>query len=609
MKEFAALYLELDATTRTLDKIAALKRYLQKSEPADAAWAVFFLTGRTLPKVVGSGRLRQWAAQEAGIEPWLFQECYDAVGDLAETIALILPPPTQRREEPLRWWVETMLEPLHDRDEEEKRRAVIEAWRSLDASERFVWNKLLTGAFRVGVARRLVVRALAETLAIAPDVIEHRLMGLWRPEPEFFTRLTQTEGEEAQTAARVRPYPFCLAHALETASAMLASPLGRNDSVGLIQAALGPVDQWVAEWKWDGIRGQWIKRQGVHALWTRGEELVTDRYPELAAIADRLPDGLVLDGELLPWRDNRPLAFGVLQTRIGRKHVTKSVLKTAPVIFLAFDLLEWDGEDWRERPLEQRRARLAEVVARVDRAELLRLSPRVEASSWEELALRRAEARQHGAEGLMLKRRGSPYRVGRVKGDWWKWKVDPLTIDAVLVAAQRGSGKRASLYSDQTFAVWDDQGRLVPIAKAYSGLDDHELKEVDAWIRAHARESFGPVRSVEPVLVFELGFEGLQRSSRHKSGVATRFPRILRWRRDKRPEQADNLATLLELLPPEPASSTKAGPVSQTRARVENQPRPALARSRSRIAPPVVRPLFNLDDPEQVEGTEPPRSS
>ena len=566
MKAFAELYTALDETNKTNEKVDALTRYFATAAPADAAWALYFLIGRRPKQAVASAKLHAWAVQAAGVPDWLFSECYDAVGDFAETIALLLPEArdwgleagaaeqTDASLQPLasslREWIEDILLPLRGMDEATQRDRILATWGALGPRERFVWNKLITGEFRVGVSQRLVVRAIAAVSGVEVAVVAHRLMGDWQPSAEFYARLL---GQETSDADISRPYPFCLAHPLEDTP-----------------AALGDISEWQAEWKWDGIRAQIVRRAGQTFIWTRGEELVTDRYPELAELGTRLPDGTVIDGEILPWRDGGVLTFAQLQRRIGRKTIGKKLLSDVPVILMAYDLLEWQARDIRTLPLTERRERLDALVAEMENAELrientsasdlnssffilnshLQLSPTVAADSWDDLATARERSRTLNAEGLMLKRRSSIYRVGRVRGDWWKWKINPFTVDAVLIYAQPGTGKRASLYTDYTFGVWDGD-QLVPFAKAYSGLTDAEIRQVDAFIRRNTVEKFGPVRTVKPELVFELAFEAIQRSSRHKSGIAVRFPRILRWRTDKRMEEADSLETIRALLPEE----------------------------------------------------------
>jgi DNA ligase-1 len=574
MHDFALLYAELDATNKTNDKVAALTRYFQAAPPSDAAWAAYFLIGRKPKQVVPTAKLRAWAIEAAAIPDWLFEECYAAVGDLGEAIALVLPPSPSARGvggegelQSLSDWVEGALLPLRASDEATQKRIVVGAWASFDQTECFVWNKLITGAFRVGVSQKLVVRALAEVSGIDDNTIAHRLMGDWQPGADFYTQLVAADTQDADIS---RPYPFCLADALE--SKLPTDERGRlldADPVAFgqaLQALLGDIGDWQAEWKWDGIRAQVIRRNGQTFVWSRGEELVTERFPEIAAIGDALPDGTVLDGEIMPFKDGTVLPFGQLQTRIGRKTLSKKLLEDVPVALIAYDLLELNGEDVRAQSLHWRREELSRLVEtrHPERSEAsktqaqskdasLQLSTVVAADSWAGLGEQQRRSREHDAEGLMLKRRDGPYGVGRTVGNWWKWKIAPYTVDAVMIYAQAGHGRRASLYTDYTFAVWDGDpragGKLVPFAKAYSGLTDAEIRKVDAFIRANTLEKFGPVRTVRPALVFELGFEGIQRSSRHKSGIAVRFPRILRLRSDKAIEDADTLEAIRALLP------------------------------------------------------------
>ncbi len=526
MKLFAQLYTELDRTTRTTAKVQALVAYFRAAAPEDAIWAVALLMGRKPRQGVPSPRLRRWAAAAAGIPDWLFETSYEAVGDLAETITLLLPPGSGANYRPLKTWVEQHLLPLRKLPEGRQRENVEAAWRSLDPVQRLVWNKLVTGGFRVGVSQRLVIRALARFGGIEEAVIAHRLMGNWDPEPVFWDRLLSLRTDDADFS---RPYPFFLAYPLDA---------------GLEE--LGPMAEWQAEWKWDGIRAQVIHRRGQVFIWSRGEELVTEKFPEIRAAAQKLPEGCVLDGEILAWNEGRPLGFAALQRRIGRKHPARGVLQSGPVALMAYDLLEVGSEDVRARELAWRAAALEDLLSRLEDPRLL-TSPKVSAAGWSELARFREEARGRGAEGLMLKRRCSPYRVGRRRGDWWKWKVAPLSVDAVLTYARRGHGKRSGLFTDYTFSVWDGD-RLVPFAKAYSGLTDPEIRAVDRFIRRNTVERFGPVRSVKPELVFEIAFEDIRRSPRHRSGIAVRFPRIARRRIDKPAADADRLETLAALL-------------------------------------------------------------
>ena len=527
MRRFAQLYDAIDATTATQGKIAALVSYFRDAPPADAAWAVAFLTGRRPKRLVRAPDLRLWAAAAVDIPDWLFDECHAQAGDLAETISLLLPESERDADEPFAWWVEERLLPLGSMPADAQRASLLDAWERLSGTSRFLFNKLLTGAFRVGVSDGLVVRALAETSGLDKETIAHRLMGAWEPRADWFTSLVGTETTDADWS---RPFPFYLAYPLEQGP-----------------ESLGDVGEWQIEWKWDGIRAQLVRRRGRTFLWSRGEELLSGRFPEVETAAEWLPDGTVLDGELLAWRDGGPLPFSELQRRIGRKTVGKKLLADVPCYLLVYDCLEAEGVDLRDRPIVERRAAAERIIARLPAGAPLGTSPTLDVASWDDVARTRGRARDAVAEGLMLKRRSSPYGVGRRVGDWWKWKVQPLTVDAVLVYAQGGSGRRAGLFTDYTFAVWDGD-KLVPFAKAYSGLTDAEIRKVDAFVRRNTLEKFGPVRTVKPELVFELAFEGIQLSTRHKSGIAVRFPRIARMRPDKPASEADSLETVRALL-------------------------------------------------------------
>lgn len=524
MKAFAELYAALDQTTKTNGKIAALIAYLSQAAPEDAVWAVSFLIGRRPKRLLESRKLAECAIAEAGVPDWLFGECYHAVGDFAETIALLLPPARQSSPLPLHVWVEERLLPMREAADDDRRAALVSAWREMDEGQRFAWNKLITGEFRVGVSQSLVVRAIAETSGLSSETVAHRLMGEWQPTADFWRRLTAPDAGDADIS---RPYPFCLAYPLD-----------------LPVEELGPPEEWQTEWKWDGIRAQLIRRQWRTFLWSRGEELITERFPEIEAVGALLPDGTVIDGEVMPWKNDAPMPFAQMQRRIGRKALGPKILADVPAAIVAYDLLELGGEDVRERPLAWRRAQL-EAIAPANPAFVL--SPILAFTDWQESKNIRQQSRDRKVEGFMLKRLTSPYRVGRRRGDWWKWKIDPYSVDAVLIYAQPGNGRRASLYTDYTFGVWDN-GALVPFAKAYSGLSDEEIREVDAFVRRNTVEKFGPVCRVAPELVFELAFEGIQLSSRHRSGIAVRFPRMARWRRDKTAEQADTIDTIRALL-------------------------------------------------------------
>lgn len=525
MRRFLDLYQSLDATTRTNEKVDALVDYFTHADPRDAAWAAYLLAGKKLGKSINSRRLRDWVGELTGYNAWLVEECYQSVGDLSETLALLLPPPVALSDPPLHALIEDQLLPMLRVDEAGQKRIVIGVWQSLDAPSRFLFHKLLSTNFRVGVSRTLLVRALARVAGIEPGVMEHRMTAKWKPTAADYQKLIS--GNDAGEIDLSRPYPFLLAHPLESDLALL-----------------DPIDQWQLEWKWDGIRAQLIRRSGHTFLVSRGEEHVATAFPEIVQLGATLPDGTALDGEILAFHSDRPLPFSHLQRRLNRKNVELMLFTDVPVAFLAYDVLEFDGADVRAKAQGERRAILESIVAH---ARDLKLSPIVNASSWDEIETLMASARDRGVEGLMIKRRDSAYEVGRPRGVWWKLKVAPYTLDCVLVAAQPGNGKRAGLFSDYTFAVRDGDA-LVPIAKAYSGLTDDELAEVDRWIRGHITGRYGPVRSVTPELIFELGFEGIAESDRHKSGIALRFPRMLRWRKDKPLAEIDTLDNARRLL-------------------------------------------------------------
>ena len=562
MKAFAALYRELDATTSSTAKQAALQYYFISAQAADAAWAVYFLAGGKPRQLVPTKVLRLAAREASGLPEWLFDESYDAVGDLAETISLLLPAPTRGHDLGLATWIEQHLLPLRKAAPEHLLETLRTHWMQLAIDERLVYFKLITGGFRVGVSRLQVTHALAAVGAIEPKRVAQRLMGylhIPQPAPSDYARLVAPENsDELDQKTSGQPYPFFLAHPF-------------NLPVDQFDAALGSPSNWQIEWKWDGIRAQLVKRAGQVWLWSRGEELITDRFPELAAMGKVLPDGCVVDGEIVVWRTGKQIAanadtdvtdsagrvapFADLQKRLARKTIGAKLLRDTPVVLLAYDLLELGGVDLRSKPQNERRILLDQLMLQIAHPQLL-CSPTLTGANWADLAKQREAARSLGVEGMMLKSQAAQYGVGRTKdvGVWWKWKIDPLSIDAVLIYAQRGHGRRASLYSDYTFAVWDGpaenpQRTLVPFAKAYSGLTDAQMAKVDAVIRKTTIETFGPVRSVKPTLVFELGFEGIARSPRHKSGIAVRFPRMLRWREDKPICDADTLQSLSALLP------------------------------------------------------------
>ncbi|MHA6262427.1 ATP-dependent DNA ligase [Arenibacterium sp. CAU 1754] len=526
MKRFSELFRQIDQTTRTTAKVAALAAYFSEAPEQDRLWTIALFSGRRPKRAVTTTRLREWAADHAGLPLWLVEESYPVVGDLAETIALILPPAKATSDEALTYWI-AFLKSLSALDDEDRKAAILDAWDRLKTTERLVFNKLITGGFRIGISQKLMTRALAKATGKAESELAHRLMGNWTPDTTTWHDLIEAEDASADAS---RPYPFYLAYALEDEP-----------------QALGQPENWRAEWKWDGIRGQLVVRDGAAYVWSRGEELITDQFPEFGRCPDFIPDGTVLDGEILVWDGTAPKTFNALQKRLGRKTVSKALLRDAPAILYAYDLLEYQGEDMRALPFARRRARVEQLVSALPSDAPVRLSPQVSFDDWADLARHRADAREARAEGLMLKRVDSPYLSGRKKGDWWKWKLDPLSIDAVMIYAQSGHGRRSNLFTDFTFAVWNGND-LVPFTKAYSGLSDAEFYQITTWVSKNTQQRFGPVRQVTPHHVFEIAFEGIHESPRHKSGVALRFPRMARWRKDKPVQEANTLDDLKDIL-------------------------------------------------------------
>ncbi|MFC5282540.1 ATP-dependent DNA ligase [Pedobacter alpinus] len=525
MKHFAQLIQQLELSNKTNDKIASLINYFNEANEKDKVWVIALFTGKKPKRPIKSALLKVWAIEITQTPEWLFTESYSNVGDLSETIALLLPPATQTSDLNLYQWIEDLHE-LEGKDDETKKAFILNAWDSLETNERFIFNKLISGNFRIGVSSKMLVNALAKLSDLDSAQITHSIMGKWDPYQMTFAALIN--GEHVNTD-NSWPYPFCLAYALDSET-----------------QKLGDIADWQAEWKWDGIRGQIVKRNGELFIWSRGEELVTDQFPELHFLMDVLPNGVVLDGEILAVKDKSVLPFSTLQQRLNRKNITKKELDAAPIGFFVYDLLEYNAEDIREKPLAERREILEHLINNIDVENVL-LSTVIKASSWEDLAAEREKSRSINSEGLMLKKLDSHYHSGRKRGDWWKWKVNPYTVDAVMIYAQKGSGRRANFFTDYTFAVRDGEN-LVTIAKAYSGLTDKEIKEVNAFVNKNAIEKFGPVRTVKPELVFEIAFEGIAESKRHKAGLALRFPRILRWRKDKPASEINTLEDLQQLL-------------------------------------------------------------
>jgi len=529
MGSFSDLVKILGTSTKTNDKLEALSNYFATANDKDKVWVIALFSGRKPRRAVNTTQLITWCIEVANLPGWLFGESYHTVGDLAETISLLLPEDNtgeQRlTEKPLHYYIDKLRE-IEKQDVAVKKNFILESWHKMDQNERFVLNKLITGAFRIGVSQKMMVNALAKFTSLEASVIAHRISGNWDPSTITFKELLS---EDTSIIDYSKPYPFYLAYALDEAPKTLGNP-----------------NEWQVEWKWDGIRGQVIKRNNQLFVWSRGEELMTEKFPEYHILRDLLPEGIVIDGEIIPSVDKKPLPFALLQTRIGRKNVTKKQLQEAPITFFAYDLLEYNGEDWRNKPLSERRQQLEKVVQNIS-SPIIILSPVVAFETWDELAELRKTARENGAEGFMIKRKSSTYQVGRKVGDWWKWKIEPLVIDCVMIYAEKGSGRRSNLYTAYTFAVRDGE-KLIAFTRAYSGLTDKEFNEVDSFVKRNAIEKFGPVRTVKPELVFEIAFEGIAASNRHKSGVALRFPRINRWRKDKTVDEINTLDDLKKML-------------------------------------------------------------
>ena len=524
---FAQLVIELSSSTKTNDKLQSLVDYFAVAPGSDKVWVIAIFSGRRPRRAVNSRLMREWCAEITGYPSWLFDECYHTVGDLAETLALLLPETKGKNQvnENLSYYLEKFIS-IEKQDESVRKKFILDSWDQMNRDERFVFNKLITGSFRIGVSQKTIVNALAKTVDLSASVIAHRISGNWDPVTNSFNDLLS---ESASITDFSKPYPFYLAYALEEEPENLGAP-----------------EEWQAEWKWDGIRGEMIKRNNELFVWSRGEELMTDKFPEYFILKDLLPDGIVIDGEIIPAVDGKPLPFSVLQTRIGRKNIGKKQLQEAPICFFAYDLLEYNYEDWREKSLTERRNKLEEIVVPI-KNNAIQISEIINFTSWNDLTELRKNSREMNSEGIMLKRKNSDYKVGRKRGDWWKWKIDPLTIDCVMVYAQKGSGRRSNLYTDYTFAVKDGD-KLVTFTKAYSGLTDKEFAQIDNFVKRNSIEKFGPVRTVKPELVFEIAFEGIAASNRHKSGVALRFPRMSRWRKDKTLDEINTMEDLKAML-------------------------------------------------------------
>lgn len=525
MKHFAELINALESTNKTNAKIDAIIDYLERAPDEDKVWFIALFTGKRPKRNVNTNYMKEWALEITQLPFWLFQECYSSVGDLGETLSLILPPPTEKIERALSEWMNDIIG-LKNKTDVEKKEFVLNSWNGLDYTERLIFNKLLGGSFRIGVSDKTLINALTKFSEQESSALMHSLMGKWLPNEVSFQELISAENVNPDNS---KPYPFCLAYPLEKDLDELGTP-----------------DEWLIEYKWDGIRGQIIKRNDEVFIWSRGEELITEQFPEIKDVVQKMKGNFVIDGEILAVKDDKVLNFNELQKRLNRKTLTKKMLSEIPIQVFAYDLLELEGNDLREKPIAGRRAMLEELLLN-ENPENIKISQVIDFENWNELDQIRENSREINSEGLMLKQKNSHYHSGRKKGDWWKWKINPLTIDAVLIYAQKGSGRRSAYYTDYTFAV-KNEDKLVTIAKAYSGLTDKEIMEVSKFVNKNAIEKFGPVRTVKPELVFEIAFEGIGFSNRHKSGVALRFPRVLRWRKDKTVDEIDDLDEIKKLI-------------------------------------------------------------
>jgi DNA ligase-1 len=525
MKTFATLVNQLDSTNKTTHKVDAIIQFFKEADDKDKLWFLALFTGKRPKRSVNINLLKDWALEIIQLPDWLFRESYSAVGDFGETIALMLPPPAHQIEKTLSEWMDEIIS-LKNKSDDEKKSYVLNAWNGLATTERFIFNKLLGGSFRLGVSSKTLINAMAKHFNLEATAITHSIMGKWDLNAVDFDGLIHGQYTDTESS---KPYPFCLAYPLE---------MEAQD--------LGDIHDWQIEYKWDGIRSQIIKRDNEVFIWSRGEELINDQFPEIVEAVSHLPGSFVIDGEMLAYKDDAILNFSELQKRLNRKSLTKKMLEETPAKFYGYDIMELEGEDLRQQPLAERRQKLEQIML-LNTQSQLDIPPILQPNDWDEALQLRLHAREINSEGLMLKQRSSMYHSGRKRGDWWKWKIDALTIDAVLIYAQKGSGRRSGYYTDYTFAVKSGD-QLVTIAKAYSGLTDKEIQEVSRFVNKNAIEKFGPVRTVKPELVFEIAFEGIGFSSRHKSGIALRFPRIARWRKDKTVNDIDDIEEIKKLI-------------------------------------------------------------
>jgi len=527
MKAFAKLISNLEQTSKEAFKVTALAQYFSNATDEDKLWTLALFTGTRPKRVVDIKALKEFAEQVYTEGEWLFEASHQIVGDMAETIAYFLPKAKRNGNHTLSEWI-SMIRTIFNAERIDQRDAITKAWDTLRPEERFIFNKLITGGFRIDVSLKLLSKALAIVTGKDENLLAHKLNSDWHPDEVSFETLIFTENPEAEKS---KPYPFHLAHTLESTV-----------------AELGDISNWQVERKWDGIRVQVIVRGNKISIWSRKGDILSSKVPELKPLAESMEDGTVLDGELICFKNGKILPINNLRTRFGRRNNSKKQFEESPCVFMAYDILEFKGEDIRNKDLAERRKKLEKVILQYyDEHKIILLSDIINNDNWESINSEREKSREHQVTGLVLKNKKSIYGSSRVEGDWWKWPVDPLFIDAILLYAQAGEGGSSKMYREYSFALWHGED-LVTFAKAKSGLEDKELKELTSFVKKNTKEKFGPVRSVAAVQIFRLAFDSITASKRHKSGILLKNPRLIEWLRDKNIEDGNNLDDLKKML-------------------------------------------------------------
>ena len=537
LNKFAKLFFDLDSNNSNNKKIDLLINYFLSNSALNNSWTIFLLIGKSNKRFISGKSLREYYSIIYKLPIWLIDICHQKVGDSAEVISLLLSNKIDKKSKDisLNNLIKNKLPELLKISEEEKVEMIKYYWEIIPKENLLVFNKILTGSFRIGVSKGLVRKSLSKMLNMDESIISHRLMGQFIPSAKTYNFIISKKFHQKELG--YKPYPFQLANPLD------------------IQVKDLNLDDYQFEWKYDGIRGQIVKRRKNITIWTRGEELVNNSFPELVNLISLINDDFVIDGEILIWNSKKdcPDDFGLLQKRIRRNSPSNKILKDLPISFITYDLLELNGKDLRENILSIRREILEKLYSSWKEKSTdpyfhkLKITKLIKVFDWYDIEKKKNNSRSLNTEGLVIKNKNSKYLPGRKRGNWWKYKVDPMQLDAVLIYAKGGSGKRADLYTDYSFALWKDK-ELTKFANAYSGLTNEEIKELDKWIRKNTLNKFGPVRSVKPFFVFEISFENIQFSSRHKSGIAVRFPRITKWRKDKNIHEADTLENAYKLM-------------------------------------------------------------